>query len=196
VLRVPGGPAFEVAFGCDRRAAGSARHSPLLRAAGVPSGVRTVADATAGLGRDGWTLALAGCSVTMIERCPWLAEVLIAAQQAALHAGIDAATRVAVIGADARQVLRTLAVPPETVLLDPMFPPHGKSALPRRELQVLRRVLGPGSEDPDLLDCARRAATRRAVVKRRPTSPPLGDIAPAASVRGLRVRFDIYPPLS
>ena len=59
-------------------------------------------------------------------------------------------------------------------------------------------LLRPG-DDPDaeaLLPVARRAATRRVVVKRPHHAPPLGaeGAAPSGSVKGKLVRYDLYAP--
>ena len=56
--------------------------------------------------------------------------------------------------------------------------------------QALRALVGP-EEDPELLAVARRCASRRVVVKRRPHAPPLGG-KPDQVVAGSRVRYHVY----
>ena len=75
--------------------------------------------------------------------------------------------------------------------LDPMYPPPRRaSALPRRELQVLRRLLGEAG-DPVALLAAARARLARVVVKRPHHAPPLAGGA-SFVVESKLVRFDVY----
>ena len=66
-----------------------------MRAIGVDRGVRTVVDATAGLGRDAFALAAVGASVTLIERDPVLAALLDDAIARAPETDADTAAIVA-----------------------------------------------------------------------------------------------------
>ena len=62
-----------------RRLFGGGTGQMIAKAVGVQPGVRPrVLDATAGLGRDGFVLASLGCSVTLIERQPLIAALLVA----------------------------------------------------------------------------------------------------------------------
>lgn len=167
------------------------RGIPLVRAMGDRA--RTVADATAGLLGDAWLLALAGFEVTAFERSPAVAALARdGLARAARDPRIDgdALARLQLHEADAREALVPGAF--DAVLVDPMFPPKRRaSALPPKELQVLRAAVG---EDPDavlLLDAARRCARVRAVVKRSDDAP---ELVPGADLRieGRTVRFDVY----
>ncbi len=163
----------------------------LVRAIGKGRGVQTVFDATAGLGRDSWTMTQAGLDVTACERLPWLAELL---RDGLRRAGTEA---VEVVAGEAIERLAELTSPVDAVYLDPMFAAHSKSALPKRELQLLRTLCGAGDDaGVELLDAARHSARRRVVVKRRPSAPPLGGVPASSSLQGNRVRFDLYTPLA
>jgi 16S rRNA (guanine1516-N2)-methyltransferase len=164
----------------------------LARAVGLRRGVRRVVDATAGLGRDAVTLAALGAEVTMIEAHPVLAALLADGLARARATGLPAADRLHLRAGDA--ILLLAGLQPEAVLLDPMFPDRGKTALARREMQLCRELLGPGTEDPALLAAARAAASRRVVVKRSPRVRPFAGVVPDAALRGRRVRFDVYAP--
>ena len=77
------------------------------------------------------------------------------------------------------------------VYIDPMYPPpRRRSAKPRRELQVLRALLGGQQDAASLVERARERAAR-VVVKRPHHAQPL---APGASfeTRTKLVRFDVY----
>lgn len=172
----------------------AARHSPIVRAMGAVGGVAI--DATAGLGSDAMALAAAGWRVIACERngiVAWLLEEGLrdAAADPAI-AAVAAAVELRV--ADAAAVLAELAAAGErvaAVLLDPMFPRDPRSrALPPKEAQVLRAIVG---EDPAAADlvAAARAVARRVAVKRPPHAPPLAEAASGA-IRSKLLRIDIY----
>ena len=150
-----------------------------------------ILDATAGLGRDGFTLAALGARVTLAERNPTVASLLADARERALldPATAEAAARTGIVHADARKLMG----PPagfDVVYLDPMYPERGKAALAKKELQLLRELTG-GDPDADALLAAANAR-RRVVVKRPLAAPPLAGRAPSLALRGTQARFDIY----
>lgn len=167
------------------------RGIPLVRAMGER--VRTVADATAGLLGDAWLLALAGFEVTAFERSPTVAALARdGLARAARDPRVDPAAlaRLRLHEADARTAIAAGAF--DAVLVDPMFPPRRRaSALPPKELQVLRAAVGEDPDSSELLAAARSAARIRTVVKRSDDAPAL---APGAEARieGRTVRFDVY----
>lgn len=170
------------------------RRQVLARAAGLSAPGIRVLDATAGLGRDGFTLAALGAQVVMAERQPLVVELLRDAQRRAraseLPALVDAADRVRVVGSDALHVNPTQG-PFDTVYLDPMYPDDGKSALPQKEMQLLRDLAGDDVDAVALLAHARTLAPRVAV-KRPARAPWLGDQKPDAQIPGTQTRFDLY----
>ena len=174
-----------------RRIAGG-RRQLLARAVGVhKERARRVLDATAGLGRDGFTLASLGAQVTLAERNPTLATLLTDARQRALQdpATAEAAARTEVICLDARKLM---AAPPkfDVVYLDPMYPGRGKTALAKKEMQLLRELTGGDADADDLLPAAN--ARRRVVVKRPSSAPPLAGREPSFALAGTQARFDVY----
>jgi 16S rRNA (guanine1516-N2)-methyltransferase len=176
------------------RRPGASRRLALARAVGALGPRTVVLDATAGLGRDAFRLAALGATVVAAERSPVLAVLL---EDGLRRAGRDPALaaclggRLSVRASDARELLGG-AWAPDVVLIDPMYPDAGRSALPHGEMQVLRRLLGP-DEDADALFCAARSAARgRVVVKRHVRDPPLGGEPPTRSVPGRSTRFDVY----
>ena len=187
-----------------RRLATASRRQPIARAVGLTKRTPTVVDATAGLGRDAMLLASLGCTVTAIERSVVLAAMLrdalecTAPPSAAPKIGQCAvgklgSCRIILVVGDAVDVLSQIPdqEAPDVVYLDPMYPSTGKSALPKKEMRILRRLVG---EDPDadrLLEVARRVARDRVVVKRAPRAAPLAP-GPTMSIYSKLVRYDVY----
>lgn len=168
---------------------------PLARAVGV-RGIRPVVwDATAGLGRDAWLLACMGCKVIAVERSPilWamLQDALVrAARVKELRPIVD---NLELIVADARQLLAAVSPgeAPDVVYLDPMFSAKKKSALPKKEMRVLRRLVGDDADAGELLEAALRVALRRVVVKRLRHAFPLRP-HPDINYQGKIARYDVY----
>jgi 16S rRNA (guanine1516-N2)-methyltransferase len=169
---------------------GLSRRQPLARAFGKK--VRTIVDATAGLAQDALRLALMGFQVTAIERSP----VVVALARDGLHRfeserGITLGSRLALRAGDARALLPALARP-DAIFLDPMFPARRKrSAAVRKEMRVLRDLVGEDPDAVELLGIARAVARERVVVKRADDAPPLAP-SPNHSITGKLVRYDVY----
>ena len=180
-----------------RRRGGRRQRELLTVAVGARRGRRpSVVDATAGLGRDTFVLALHGCRVAAVERSPVIAALLRdGLRRAAPVSDLqDAVGRITLIEADARQTLDVLADDdrPDVVYLDPMYPARRReSAQVKKEMRLLRRLLGDDADIGELFDVARRTARRRVVVKRPLHAAPL---APSLDVtyKGKSTRFDIY----
>lgn len=169
---------------------GLSRRQPLARAFGKK--VRTIVDATAGLAQDALRLALMGFRVTAIERSPIVAALASdGLRRLEAERGVELGMKLALRVGDARQLL-TQITPPDAVYLDPMFPAKRKrSAAVRKEMRILRDLVG---EDPDaieLLAIARVVARERVVVKRADDAPPLAP-SPHHSLSGKLVRYDVY----
>ena len=169
------------------------RREPLARALGRK--VRTVVDATAGLGGDALRLAGLGCTVIAIERSPWIAALLDDTLQR-LRAGTGAlanmAGRITLIHADASQFLTKQEDRPDAVYIDPMFPAkRRRSAAVRKELLWLRELAGDDLDAVALLTAALAAARERVIVKRPHHAQPLGP-KPTVSYAGKLIRYDVY----
>lgn len=181
-----------------RRRFGGGRNQPLARAVGLKKdrGI-SVVDASAGLGRDAFVLACLGCTVWMVERSPILAALLRDGMRRAAsdpEIGPVVRDRLRLIAADSRDFLADLPVfqRPEVVYLDPMYPHRRKSALVKKDMRVLRELVGDDEDAADLLATALRCATRRAVVKRPRLAPALSGPAPGFHIISPNTRFDIY----
>ena len=171
-----------------------ARAMPIARAVGE---ARTVVDATAGLLGDSFLLAVAGYEVTAIERS---ALVYLLAKDGLERAERDPRLaellggRLRLLQSDAREWLAARAgsaEAPDAVVIDPMFPPKRKrSALPRKEMAVLREVVGADADAAQLLAAARKCARMRVVLKRGDDASELAE--PDWSIEGTTVRFDVW----
>ena len=175
-----------------RRRTSLSRRQPLALAVGRST--RFVVDATAGFGRDSLLLAGMGYIVTAFERHAVIAALL----QDALDRARSSDTlsipivNMHVIHADARVALAAVRPVPETIYLDPMFPPKRKrSALATKEMRLLRELVGDDDDANELFDISLRTAARRVVVKRHDSAPPLGR-KPDNSYCGKLVRYDVY----
>ena len=171
-----------------------ARAMPIVKALGD---ARTVVDATAGLLGDAFLLAAAGLRVVAIERSPVVhalaADGLARARRDPRLAALIG-DRLELVCADARAWLEAHAGTPgapDAVVIDPMFPPKRKrSALPRKEMAVLREVVGADPDAVELLRAARSCATQRVALKRGDDADELAK--PDWTVGGTTVRFDLW----
>jgi 16S rRNA (guanine1516-N2)-methyltransferase len=151
-------------------------------------------DATAGLGRDGFLLAAAGFRVVMIEGNPMVAALLADGLQRASQLPVldTIAARIDLRTANALEVLPKLSEQPDVVYLDPMFPERSKDAKVKQELRLLQ-LLDQKADSPEmLLRAALSLGSRKVVVKRPLKGPFLAGLAPAYSLRGKAIRFDVY----
>ncbi|MCF6290016.1 MAG: class I SAM-dependent methyltransferase [Desulfobacterales bacterium] len=171
----------------------------LARAVGIKRGRRpAIIDVTAGLGRDAFILAGLGCRVRMIERSPILAALVKdGLKRAAADPKIFALIqeRLLLTVGDSLELLPRLAAEnrPQVIYLDPMYPHRGKSALVKKEMRMIRGLVGDDPDAPALLAAALRLAADRVVVKRPLAAPPLaGTPAVSTVITGKTMRYDIY----
>ena len=151
-------------------------------------------DATAGLGEDSFLLAAAGHTVSLCERNPIIAVLLLSALSKAGsdHALADAARRMSASCSDGVLTLQRLDAAPDVVLLDPMFPERRKSAAVKKKLQLLQRLERPCEDEQELLDAAFAAHPRKVIVKRPVKGPYLAGRKPDYTLSGKAIRFDCY----
>ena len=92
---------------------------------------------------------------------------------------------------DARHVLGELR--PEVVLVDPMHPPRGNSALVKQDMRLLREVVGADEDAVELLAAALATASNRVVLKwPARAARPEGLPAPSHSILGKSTRYDVF----
>jgi len=179
-----------------RQKFGGGRQQPIARALGLKKGLTPkVVDATAGLGRDAFVLASLGCPVQMLERHPIIHALLEdGLRRLALSgdSGKPLTERLDLQNADARQWLAANPEGVDVVYLDPMYPHRTKSALVKKEMRVLRQLVGDDLDVTAVLDTALQVARQRVVIKRPKTAPPIGAIPPSFSVESKNTRYDVY----
>jgi len=179
-----------------RRRQTTSRKEGIARAVGLKGGTNPVVlDLTAGLGRDSFILASLGCTVRMVERSPVVAALLAdgieRARQEPTLSGIMA--RLSLMAGDSLEILRTWqGEHPEVICIDPMYPHRGKSALVKKEMRLIRLLVGDDVDSDALLHAALGVARRRVVVKRPRLAPALTGPAPNFAISGKNSRFDVY----
>lgn len=179
-----------------RRRQGTSRKEAIARAVGLKGGATpAVLDLTAGLGRDSFILASLGCTVRMLERSPVVAALLAdgieRARQKPALAGIM--TRLSLMVGESLEILRTWqGERPEVIYLDPMYPHRSKSALVKKEMRLIRLLVGDDQDSDGLLAAALGVAGRRVVVKRPRLAPALIGPVPDFTISGKNSRFDVY----
>ncbi len=172
------------------------RKESIARAAGLKGGATpTVLDLTAGLGRDGFILASLGCTVQLVERSVLVGALLADGMERARQEESVAAimARLSLTVGDSLEILGRWQGPrPEVICLDPMYPHRRKSALVKKEMRLLRLLVGDDQDSDRLLARALMVAASRVVVKRPRLAPTLTGPEPNFTISGKNSRFDVY----
>ena len=174
---------------------GGGRGQALARAVGLKDGkTPKIVDATAGLGHDGFLLASLGAKVTLIERSDQMHALLVAGMAEAALAGgpvADVIARMTLIKGDAKDLLADMA--PEVILVDPMHPPRKKSALVKKEMVLLRQIVGNDEDSIELMKAALNAAKNRVVLKWPRSADPTPETPPPShQILGKSTRYDVF----
>jgi 16S rRNA (guanine1516-N2)-methyltransferase len=153
---------------------------------------RTIVDATAGLGKEAFLLASRGHAVTLIERSPVLATLLNDAMvRAKAHPPLKKIlSNMTLLNEDSLTYLKTITPKPDIIYLDPMFPERKKSALVKKDMQLLQRLLSHDDNANALLTVALQNATHRVVLKRPRHAPIIQP--PDLQYLGKAHRFDVF----
>ena len=179
-----------------RQKFGGGRQQPIARALGLKKGIAPrVVDATAGFGRDAFVLASLGCEVQMLERHPVIHALLedgLRRLARSVNNTRQLVNALQLTYANAREWLSANTQPVDIVYLDPMYPHRTKSALVKKEMRVLRQLVGDDLDVVTLLDTALRIARQRVVVKRPKTAPTIGSVTPSHSISSKNTRYDVY----
>jgi 16S rRNA (guanine1516-N2)-methyltransferase len=180
---------------------GIGKNQPLAKALGLrsldPEKAPYVFDATAGLGVDALMIAALGCRVRSVERSPFVHALLADGFRRfkTASAMTEVSSRLSFERGEAREVLASLTDEerPDVVYLDPMYPEEGrsKSALPKKGMQMFRRLIGDDFDAAEVLEVALEKARDRVVVKR-PLKAPALLKNPAHTFAGKTARYDMY----
>jgi 16S rRNA (guanine1516-N2)-methyltransferase len=188
---------FEGGKLAHRRKHGGGKGQPLAKAVGLKkSKTPFVLDATAGLGRDAYVLACLGCKVKLIEQSRVIAALLRDALNRAIHSPELAPIieHMSLVVGDAIHLMADLSDKdkPDVVYLDPMYPKRDKSALVKKEMQILQTLIGDSGDSEKLLSAALGCARQRVVVKRPASAPPLEGPTPTMTIHSKNTRYDVY----
>jgi 16S rRNA (guanine1516-N2)-methyltransferase len=174
---------------------GGGRRQALPRAAGF-SNAKTpiVVDATAGLGRDAFLLASMGAQVTLVERSAQVHMLLRDGLEQAAKSAPKVATvveRMTLLYGDARDLLPSL--PADVVMVDPMHPPRRNSALVKKEMRLLRQLVGTDPDALELMEVALACARQRVVLKWPRDAKPLDGLPkPSHQILGKTIRYEVF----
>lgn len=128
-----------------------------------------ILDATAGLGRDAFLIAALGYEVTLLERNHLLFSLLEdALARARLQENLcNIVAKMHLVQGDSIAFLQKAnAGAYDVIYCDPMFPERKKSALVKKDMQIVQALVGVDTDIEDLLAIARQKARNRVVVKR------------------------------
>ena len=179
-----------------RRRQTTSRKEAIARAVGLKGGARPlVLDLTAGLGLDSFILASLGCTVRMVERSPVVAALLAdGIERARLEPALaEIMARISLMVGESLEILRTWqGERPEVICIDPMYPHRSKSALVKKEMRLIRLLVGDDPDSDGLLAAALGVASRRVVVKRPRLAPALRGPEVNFAIGGKNSRFDVY----
>ncbi|MGE3973377.1 MAG: class I SAM-dependent methyltransferase [Bdellovibrionales bacterium] len=171
---------------------------PLLKALGSLKDSPFVLDATAGLAKDAFLMALKGHHVTALEQNKSLF-LLVQDAIARSNGKVEALKFLEHLNENSFEFLQKLKEKKfDAIYLDPMYPQRESSALPKKEMQVLRELLHVDEKtfeqtDEDttqLLTLALEKSKKRVVLKRPLWAPKLSK--PRHSQEGKLSRFDVY----
>jgi 16S rRNA (guanine1516-N2)-methyltransferase len=176
---------------------GGGRDHALLKATGVSKGHHpTVIDATAGLGRDSFLLATLGAKVTLLERSAEVHDLLLRGLETARATAPELAEivgRMTLIHGDAREILPGLQA--DVVMVDPMHPPRRKTALVKKEMRLLRQLVGTDPDVSELMHAALASSCGRVVLKWPLRADPIAGLRrPSYQIMGKTVRYDVFAP--
>ena len=183
-----------------RQQFGGGRGQAISKAMGLKSGITpSVLDTTAGLAGDAFVLATLGCPVTLIERSAIIYSLLAnALERASLNENFQTILNQGfhLVNRDANdyiiEQLAAAATPPDVIYIDPMYPDRKKSALVKKDMQILQRLHGKDDNSSELLDTALRFARKRVVVKRPIQAEAINEKTPNTSIKSKKTRYDIY----
>ncbi|HEY8279572.1 MAG TPA: class I SAM-dependent methyltransferase [Bdellovibrionota bacterium] len=178
-----------------RRWRSATKNDILVKAIGLKKGVRTVCDATCGLGYDAFFLStFPDLEVTACERSPVAAELVMDALSRAKDTGRFEKHPLYFHFGDSLEFLHTRTAFYDAVFLDPMYPrDSSESAKPKKEMLLFRELVGEDMDNEALFQAAWKSAAKRVVVKRSDNAEEITKTRkPDFVVPGKTVRFDIY----
>ena len=181
-----------------RQQFGGGRGQPIAKAVGLKQGnTPSVLDITAGLARDAYILACLGCKVTLVEQSPVLYKLIEDGIRRGLAEPASAdvlKSFINLVNDDSILYMEHMDKEtwPDVIYIDPMYPERKKSALVKKDMQILQHLLGKDENAGLLLKTAIKYAAKRVVVKRPIHAEKVGEIKPSTSISSKKTRYDVY----
>ena len=181
-----------------RQQFGGGRGQAIARAIGLKQGnTPSVLDVTGGLTRDAYILACLGCPITVLEQSPVLAELIRDGIERGLlseESAIVLNNHFTFQNMDAIEYMQTITdnKRPDVIYIDPMYPERKKSALVKKDMQILQHLLGKDENAESLLEAALSVTGKRVVVKRPIHASPVTSLKTTSSISSKKTRYDIY----
>lgn len=159
----------------------------------------SVIDGIAGFGHDGLILASTGATVTMIEKNPTIALLLLFEHHLMSHHPNwqKLLSRIHIVCGDFLGYdLQTVLPKADRIYLDPMFPAGSYGAKVGKNMQLLHGLVSPPNADDErlFLQSAKNLLTEggKLIIKRPLSAPHLDNKTPIDSVANDAIRFDRY----
>ena len=194
------GQPFSVDFGSGpflyRLSKGGGKKQDIGRAVGLKKGTPHIIDATCGFAKDSFILASLGCTIDLCERSP-ITHALVedALKRAAANSQLSEITkRITLHLGDSLELIPQLSAqcPADVIYLDPMYPHRTKSALVKKQMRLLRHIVGKDADADQLHSLALDYSQKRVVCKRPITADFLSGKKPDFTIKGKKHRFDVY----
>ena len=167
----------------------------LVKAIGFKGSRLSVLDITAGWAKEAFLISQLGCFVTAIEASAFVfhfvQESLAKDPSSFLHKKEDK-PRLQFIQDDSFNYLNQLKKEdfPDVIYMDPMFGERKKS-LSKKELRILKQLVGETKNQKELFHLALKIAKKRLVVKRHHLDPPLHKNR-LCTFKGRSVCYDVF----
>ena len=177
-----------------RRKFFSNKKENLLKAIGPKAKNLNIFEATAGLGRESYLLASAGYNVIACEKSPYLYVLLCLALDnlyEKLNLNEDQ-RRLKFLFGDAVELLRNNTTKIDVIYADPMFPQAKKSALVKKNMQVLHKMDLSDDKPLELLNNFKEVSEAKIVFKRPSEAPVLDESACKEYYENDTIRFEVY----
>ena len=175
---------------------GSKKCSVIQAVEGRSKNKLTILDATAGLGRDTFTLASRGHSIVAIEKDPYIYLLLVDALERAKKTDNlkHIAKNIVLLNTNSADYILTTDKKFDSVYIDPMFPERKKSAKVKQNMQIMHEIaFNDEGINTQLLDNAFIAKIAKKIIVKRPINAKYLSIKkPSAQIKGKTNRFDIY----
>lgn len=165
---------------------------PLVTAVGIKNKNNLIIDTTAGFAKDSLLLASLGHKVISLESSPIIFYLIQEAKNRLLtdkpNINLD------FLNIDSFEYLTNCKTIPDIIYIDPMFPESSKSALAKKNMQILQKITKTEKFDYEkLLKVAIKKARKKVIVKRPRLGPFLAEIEAKAQISSNQsTRYDIY----